>query len=228
LLEQDYDDFEIILIDDASIDKSLQVIPRDPRIRTIVRKQRRGLASNLHDVLLNVCSQDDIVVCVDGDDWLLKSGVLSCIDETYRQAGCWVTFGQFEFSNGDYGFSQPFSSEADFSTLREYFRTSHLRTFRAGLFQRIAEQDPHYSCLKDENGAWLSSAVDAALMCPLLELAGFHRARFVDRVLYHYNNEGPNHVHSLDRQGQIKNFECIRRKPRFSQVEHYLAVMEVQ
>ena len=115
------------------------------------------------------------------------------------------------------------ASEEDFATLRDYFRTSHLRTFRAGLFHRIAEQDPGYACLKDDAGRWLTSAVDVALMCPLLEMAGFARARFADRVLYHYNDEGPNHIHNARRESQLASFECVRNKPRFRRVDHYLA-----
>lgn len=225
LAEQDYADFEVILIDDASTDAASNFHPDDPRMRVIRRDRQMGLAANLHDVLLHACHADDVVVCVDGDDWLVGTDVLSYVDEIYRKHDCWVSFGQFEFENGDYGFSQPFSSEEDFATLREYFRTSHLRTFRAGLFERIAEQDPEYACLKKRDGEWLDSAVDVALMCPLLELAGFSRARFVDRVLYHYNGEGPNHTHNERRQSQVESFEYIRSKPRFTKVQDYLAAV---
>ena len=223
LRQQDHEDFETICIDDASTDGSRRLIAPDPRIRIIVRPERQGLAQNLVDLLLRHCRRDDIVVCVDGDDWLTDPGALSLVDDTYRTYDCWLTFGQFEFANGDYGFSQPFASEDDFLTLREYFRASHLRTFRAGLFHRLADQDPDFNCLKDDNGEWLTSAVDAALTCPLLEMAGFDRQRFIDRVLYHYNDEGPDHLHSSGRkrQRQIGNFECVRRKPRFRRVDQY-------
>lgn len=218
---QDHPDFEVIFLDEASTDSASRMEINDPRMRVIRRGERHGLAANLHQAIPAYCSPKDVVVCVDGDDWLTAPDVLSYIDSLYGQHDCWVTFGQFEFANGDYGFAQPFSSEEDFATLRDYFRASHLRTFRAGLFHRIAEQDPEYACLKDASGNWLSSAVDVALMCPLLEMAGFARVRFADRVLYHYNDEGPNHLHAAHRQAQMDNFELIRNKPRFRAVDHY-------
>ena len=105
--------------------------------------------------------------------------------------------------------------------MRAYFRTSHLRTFRAGLFHRIAEQDPAFECLKDDSGRWLTSAVDAALMYPLLELAGFDRVRYIDRILYQYNDEHPGNIHRSARAEQLANFEIVRSKRKFDVVDDY-------
>jgi len=130
-------------------------------------------------------------------------------------------YGQFQHADGRRGFCEPFASPDDFRSLREYFRTSHTRTFRAGLAHRIADQDPEYSCLKDGNGAWLDAAADAALMCPLLEMAGFERVRYNDRVLYIYNSDNPLSFHNLDRARQVEQFAVVSRKRPFARVNDY-------
>jgi glycosyltransferase involved in cell wall biosynthesis len=221
LAAQDCSDFEVLFIDDASSDDSASFLPSDPRMRVLRNSSRHGLAPNLHRGISEHCDPEDVVVCVDGDDSLAAPDALSEVNRTYHLHDCWVTYSQFQFADGQYGFCQPFASTKDFATLRDYFRTSHLRTFRAGLFHRIAEQDPGYRCLKDAEGEWLSSAIDAALMCPLLEMAGFERVRYIDRVLYVYNDRHPGNIHSAARATQLENFEIVRHKPGFQRVDHY-------
>ncbi|HYP07895.1 MAG TPA: glycosyltransferase [Bryobacteraceae bacterium] len=224
LSEQDYDNFAVIFMDDASTDDSRRHIPdHHPNWRVLRNDSRRGLARNLRDVIEQCCRPDDVIVCLDGDDSLACSDALSHVDRTYREHDCWVAYSQFQFANGDYGFSQPFASADDFRTLRAYFRTSHLRTFRAGLFQRIAEQDPHFSCLQDENGIWLDSAVDAGLMFPLLEMAGFERVRYIDKILYVYSDENPGNIHRTGRDRQIANFQQLSARKPFRPIDHYIA-----
>ncbi|MBV9762796.1 MAG: glycosyltransferase [Acidobacteriaceae bacterium] len=222
LFEQDYPDFRVLLFDDASTDGSYERLPSRSDRFTIVRSHfRRGAAHNLHLLLTEYCATDDIVVCLDGDDRLAAPDAVSHVNRCYNRYDCWVLYSQFRFANGDPGFSQPFASPRDLSSAREYFRTSHLRTFRAGLFHRIAAFDRTYSCLKDEAGQWLDSAVDAALMCPLVEMAGFDRVRFTPRILYVYNDCSPLNHHRISPAKQADNFDLVRSKRPFPRVADY-------
>lgn len=139
------------------------------------------------------------------------------MDARYQAHDCWVLYGQFQYASGAASICQPYASEADFSTLRCDWRTSHLRTFRAGLFQALAVQDPTYNCLKDAQGTWLKGAFDAALMYPLLEMASFARVRFnpeVLEVLYVYNDGNPAPTTSSTTSSSCRNFcWCKRRVP---------------
>lgn len=222
LCAQDYRNYQIILVDDASTDNSCSYIPAgDARIRLVTNEERKGGAWNIHHAITNYCEPDDIVVCVDGDDWLADEQVLVHINQVYNDYDCWVMYGQFQAPDGTPGFSYPFYSELDFSALRKSWRTSHLRTFRAGLFFSIADQDPDYACLKDDKGRWLTSAVDAALMFPILEMAGFRRVVFNDKVLYIYNDQHPGNIFRNDRDQQRMNFEMIQRKRPFAHINSY-------
>ena len=221
LIEQDYSNYEVLFLDDASTDSSARYLSSDERKRILRNPVRRGLAANLHFLLMRHCRPDDIVVCLDGDDWLSCPNALTYINECYNEHDCWVMYGQFQYADGRYGFSEPFASPRELSQQRRYFRTSHIRTFRAGLFHAIALQDPEFSCLKDDAGNWLQYSADAALMFPLVEMAGFERVRFNEKILYVYNDQNPLCDHHTNRQGQLEAFEIVSRKPAFAKVADF-------
>jgi hypothetical protein len=123
---------------------------------------------------------DRVVVSLDGDDWLGPTDALARVAEAHA-AGAWVTWGQFVFADGRPGFAAPLSP-AEFANVRSIpWVTTHLKTFRAGLFQRINPE--HFKF----RGDWMEHARDMALMYPCLEMAGFNRAQFIPETLYVYN-----------------------------------------
>lgn len=217
LLAQDHGDFEVICVDDASDDGAVASLPlSDPRFTYLRSEDRLGGAGSIHRALTECCEPDDVVVHLDGDDRLACPDALSHIDDLYRRHDCWVTYGQFRWSSGELGLCRPFATAAEFGRLRESWVTSHTKTYRAGLYHRIGDQDPDFACMKDTQGRWLGAAVDAALMFPLLELAGFERTRFSDRVTYVYNADNPASVHRDRLEEQTSVFEELRRRRRFA------------
>ncbi|HPZ08746.1 MAG TPA: glycosyltransferase family 2 protein [Candidatus Eremiobacteraeota bacterium] len=75
ILEQDYKDFDFIIIDDGSSDNSSEVIrhyaSRDRRIRGFFHESNRGLSQTLNEAL-NL-SEAELVVRMDQDDEALKN-----------------------------------------------------------------------------------------------------------------------------------------------------------
>lgn len=222
LLQQDYERFEVIFIDDASTDRHKDFTPPAALDAQLIRNtKRRGAARNLQHAIMTCCEPDDIVVCLDGDDRLSCRDALSYINAQYRQHDCWVMYGQYADSEGVPGVSEPFASPKDFGTLRTRWRCSHIKTFRAGLFQRIAEQDPSFACLKDAEGKWLQSATDAAIMFPLMEMAGFYRVLFNEKILYIYNRHNPLSHHHADAGAQADAYDRLCMLRPFARVKHY-------
>lgn len=222
LQEQDYDDFEVLLIDDASTDENSDDLPDlNFPARLFRNKKRKGVAFNLHRAITQHCETDDIVVCLDGDDWLAGPNVLSSIARQYARYDCWILYGQYRESGGVAGLSAPYASPADFETLRQNWRFSHIRSFRAGLFHRIADQDPGYACLKDEAGNWLQSAADAAIMFPLAEMAGFLRTRFTEEISYIYNLDNPLSHHNSNKEKQAAHFRWVAAGRPFAAITDY-------
>lgn len=119
---------------------------------------------------------DTIVVSLDGDDYLLPNALERVQRE--HDAGALVTYGSFLYSDG----RKPTWVHELRGPVREVpWVTTHLKTFRAGLFKRIRHAD-----LKTAGGQWLEHARDMALMFPLVEMAG-DRARFIPEPLMIYN-----------------------------------------
>ncbi len=222
LMRQDYCDFAVLFVDDASTDDCAQILPAaDPRVRVFQNRTQRGALANLAFLLEDYFLPDDVVVCVDGYDWLDCPDALSHVNRLYAEHDCWVTYGQFRDADGARGFCEPFASAEDFRTLRWRFRTSHLLTFRAGVFHRLVEQDPELSCLKDDKGEWLDGAAYAALTTPLLEIAGFDRVRYNDRILYVCDSRRPHSFHHLECEWQTALFASLARKRPFVQVADF-------
>ncbi len=93
-----------------------------------------------------------------------------------------------------------------------HLSSSHLRTFYAGLYQRISLAD-----LTDEGGETYRIAGDVAQMFAMHELAGPH-GRFVAEVLYNYNRANPLNDDKLDRARQIRTENEIREKARYGRL----------
>jgi hypothetical protein len=138
---------------------------------------------------------DTVVAWLDGDDWLARPDALCIIRELYRDPNVWVTYGSYRFHDGSPGHARewPWSNEnptpisrplekadplnlARMSPRRLPWFASHLKTFRAGLFQNLTREELSSSHCRD-----------MAVMFPLLEMAGPERSRYVPEVLYVYN-----------------------------------------
>jgi hypothetical protein len=231
LIEQDYEHFRVIFIDDASTDEAATfTAPNDLDAILIRNHANMGALYNINEAIKNYCGADEIIVCLDGDDKLTCTDALSFINIEYQQHDCWVMYGQYIDSEGENGISAPFSSPKNLAGLRLGWRTSHLKTFRAGLFSQIALEDRELECFKDLQGNWFKSATDAAIMFPLIEMAGFEKVLFNDKVLYQYNLANPGSHHHGNKAQQIENFDCIKAKRPFAKIGQYqmmeLLIME--
>jgi hypothetical protein len=214
LMRQTHRNFRVVLADDASDEDYSAFLPRDDsRFRYRRRPHRSGTLRNHHEVICSETEADDIVVLVDGDDRLASTNVLEAVDANYSDPKCWLTYGQFQYENGAFGICRPFVGQAEFARRRQLWYTSHLKTFRAGLYFRIAEQDPHFDCMKDENGAWFMAACDQAIMFPLLDLAGLAHIRFDPRCHYvYYVSTATTDRNGARRQEQMRASAAISRK----------------
>jgi len=222
LVSQKYDNFKIIFIDDASTDSSFDKLPKDDSRVTIIKNEVRKTAlENLHNAIMNYCDADDIVVLVDGDDWLSNKNVLSYINETYNKTDCWIMYGQANWTDGRRGFASEYSKE-EFSNIRKSpFRVSHLRTFRAGIYQKIQEQDTDFACMKDSSGEFYKMTYDVAIMFPILEMSGPDKVIFNDTILYIYNRNNPISDDRVNQALQTGIHVELSNKKSFNKIENY-------
>jgi glycosyltransferase involved in cell wall biosynthesis len=183
-------EFKVFIIDDVSTDNTVEItkslIVDDNRFNLIVNSEKKFKLKNL-DELIPTFEDNDIIIELDGDDFLLNSEVVSDIRKIYSDGKVWLTNGSFMYSNGNPGFS----SKCNPDTVRkDVFRFSHLRTWKTFLWKSIPK-----NYLKDDNGEYFKSAADVAYTFSLLELAGEENYRFLPKLYYVYNEQSPYNDH---------------------------------
>ena len=222
---QEYKNFECIIIDDLSTDKSVEIaqslIEGDKRFRLVVNSEKKYALQNIYEGILATNPGDhDIIATVDGDDWLYDSSVLDKLNSIYHENDCYLTYGEyvklddlragFLTPNGSYPFPPSIIENNQF---REYpWISSHLRSFKYGLWKKINKTD-----LLDGSGHFYRMAWDVAFMLPMLEMAG-PRIRFVPDILYVYNNENPINDSKVNARLQLSLDREIRNKSAYSLV----------
>jgi len=185
-------DFEVYLIDDMSTDNTVEVtkklIDGDSRFKLIINQEKKFKLRNL-DELITQFNDEDIVIEIDGDDFLLTSDVVSDIKNIYSDGKVWLTNGSFMYSDGNSGFSSKCNPE---TVRKDVFLFSHLRTWKSFLWKAIPD-----SYLRDDDGSYFKSAADVAYTFSLLELAGNENYRFLSKLYYVYNAESPYNDHKI-------------------------------
>lgn len=140
-------------------------------------------AQKIDNLRLLICAlpADTIVIWLDGDDHLLP-GAGRVIREAYMDPDVWLTYGSFIRSDGvsDHTWHAPFGRRYHEKPRAEEWRASHLRTFRAGLFQSIPQR-----YLERQPGQVFTTCDDRAVMLPMIEMAG-DRYRVIQDVLCEY------------------------------------------
>ncbi len=194
LLNQDYSNFKIILIDDASNDGALDSVDiSDSRITTKVNAVRNGALSNQLSAIEEYCQARDIIVHVDGDDWLANDTVLTRINQFFNSTHCEILYGQYQDSYGNYGLCEPLvrNDESIEDQIDRMHFPMHVRAYRAELIFQLRQQDPNFLRLRNPQGGYLDAISDMALMRALMPLVDRDRIRFSDEILYIYNKLNP-------------------------------------
>lgn len=225
---QDYPHFRCVVIDDVSTDgtyeRAQRLLAGDPRFTLIRNTERRfQMANALAATRLAARDPDDVIVVVDGDDWLKHERVFSRVAEVYADPGVWLTYGNSELYRRPWRArlrgrpvrgTQRYPAAVEETGLYRYhqFLARHLRTYRKFLFDAVRDED-----LRDEDGSYYWAAGDAAIGFPMLEMATARHIRYLDDILYVYNN---NHALS-DNRPEMRDSKLriklhIAARPRYA------------
>jgi len=197
IMSQSFKNFICYITDDLSTDNSKElvkkIITNDPRFILIENQSKLYQPGNYDQVIRNnpLIEDQDIIIEVDGDDWLPDPKVFERIHDLYSDPNVWITNGSFKYSAGQKGFSQ--KQKITSNLRKERFTASHIRTWRAFLWRKIKEED-----LKDENGIYWKVTGDLSFMYPMLEMSGEEHYRFMDEINYIYNEQNPINDHKVD------------------------------
>jgi len=133
-------------------------------IDLIKNKEKKYKIKNLYDLIHDKVNDEDIIVIVDGDDWLLNEFVLEKIYNSYDKFKCDYLYSNFVYShNGHLGICKEIPDK-DWEPYESQWITSHISTFKAKKFKEIS-----YKNFLDKSGKWFEMGCDQAYVLPILE-----------------------------------------------------------
>jgi glycosyltransferase involved in cell wall biosynthesis len=217
IVKQDYDYnyYEVIVMDDCSTDGTWEFIQEyrdfnsvrnDPRLVHYISNFIKGIKMTAHD-------PEDIILQLGGDDYLASNDVLSHLNEVYQDPDVWMTYGQFVPESRRYGpYCKPIP---DTRTYRKsgMWVTSHLVTCKRWLWDKIDDADLRYA-----DGEYPNHSFDRAFMYPMIEMSGAKHIRFIEKILYVYNDVNPNSIMYLYPLESIKEAEYYMNKPSYKEL----------
>lgn len=191
--QETYEHYEVIYIDDCSSDATSSLVDQYAQehsgvgFKVIHNAERQGATKNWYDVI-HALPAHKIVVCVDGDDALANNTVLLILAKVYKNPKIWMTYGNYLcVPNIAPSICAPLPRKIiEKKLFRTYrFISSHLRTFYAGLFQRIKKNDFMYK------NQFMPVCCDVAMMIPMLEMSAKGHIKYIPEILYHYTASNP-------------------------------------
>jgi len=221
---QNYENFECLIVDDLSTDQTRSVISRkiknDKRFILYVNTEKKYALKNLYDGFAQISHDDeDVLITIDGDDWLHDDKVFSRLNTVYTMENCLITYGSFiEYPSGrTHGHMLiPYSNYVIENNLfrEDAWKASHLRTFKRKLWNSIHKED--LIDLRTEE--FYEVAWDLAFMYPMLEMAQ-ERSRHLRDLSYVYNKENPLSDMYIKEQAQLSIASEIKGKKKYHRKE---------
>lgn len=220
IASQRYTDWTCVIYDDCSTDgsyeKAARTIRNDRRFSLVMNDKKHWQVGNWWQFLQRSEIDDsDIVITIDGDDWLPDRMVFDRVVEAYADGVTWVTYGNFLRKSGlwkkQVGYCRKVECAARIRSLP--WTSSALRTFKAFLFRKIKFEDLLWQ------GEFLPAAGDKALMFPIIEMAGDERNKCLDSINYVYNVRNPRCGYKLKKDLQEDLNLYLRNKPPYRQID---------
>jgi glycosyltransferase involved in cell wall biosynthesis len=222
ILLQDYKNYKCIIVNDNSTDKTIEIINKviynNSNFILVNNKERKYSLSNIYNSIHHYSKEEEeIVIILDGDDFFASKDVLSYLNEYYLTNKCWLTYGSYvNLSNMKKGaFSKQIPSYVIENNLfrNHEWCTSHMRTFKSFLFKSIKKES-----LCDTEGNFYKITGDLAIMFPMLEMA-YDKSRYIDKVLYIWNDLNELNDHKKDNRLQIKTEIQLRNLPKYNRIQ---------
>jgi glycosyltransferase involved in cell wall biosynthesis len=213
----------IVMVDggttDATLDLALNAKEDDPRMVSVYHQSERvyGLANIVegYEILKKECDAlpDDVLLEVDGDDWLYDEHVLEKLAKVYEDPDIWLTYGSHERSTGQVIACRRYPEWVfDEKKFRHFgWWASQLRTHRRFLWDSINEDD-----MRDKSGELYRVTWDLSFMFPMLEMCESKNVKVFEEPLLLYNiHDGCDFIANKDLQRKF-DWE-IRAKKKYPQ-----------
>lgn len=184
LIAQTNINWSCVMIDDMSTDqtwdKICELSKSDGRFAGIQNKEKKYALRNIVEEARKY--QDDescVIAVIDGDDQLCNKNTVNILAEKYAKGEDVVwTAHKWDINGMNISKDMP----KNVNPYQWPWSTSHLRTFRAKLLEKINDKN-----FQNIQGEWFKRGYDQALMLPVLSLT--KKRCYVEEVCYLYNIE---------------------------------------
>ncbi len=228
LFSQTYANYRVIYVNDCSTDSTDTAVKNylaehnipENKFLYLHTAQRNYKLHNFYNALHDYCENNEVIVEIDGDDWLANEHVLEILNTLYSTQTIWMTYGGFV------SWPQPFKRLKAHAisyeiiknnNFREFHRKGYifiaLRSFYASLFKMIKKED-----LILEDGTFFKEGSDIATMIPMFEMAGERFYQVTDPV-YVYNTGTGIHDHQKNKQGQNIISNLVLNKKKYTRLD---------
>lgn len=217
---QTYKNYQVCVIDDGStIKKQREIITdfcsRNGWISQLHEKNYGALYGMVHAIPKFHCQDQDVIIVIDGDDWLAHENVFAKLNKIYEANDLYLTWGQCEIyppGPTPMKYAQPIP---EMVIKQKLFRDIpfvfwHPGTFKYYLWRHIKDED-----LRDTNGEYFRIMKDKASLYPMLEMAG-DKIKFIDETFTIYNIENPLNDYATNIPAEIKRVDdLLIKRPRY-------------
>lgn len=223
IASQDYDNYTVYLVNDASTDLTLEVINNtlqqlSPQLQSkfvvIDNETNVGAVANQISVFRSLQDTDAIVMILDGDDSLINDNtVFSYYNNVYdgttefTYGSCWSMVDNIPLISQPY----PEQIKKDKQYRNHHFNWilpyTHLRTFKQHLIKECDDAQ-----FKDDNGNWFKAGGDGSVFYALIEAADPDKVKCLQDIVYNYNDANPLNDYKVNALEQNTTAQTIIKK----------------
>lgn len=227
-LYQSYKNFICVYVDDKSTDNTEQILLPHCTDSNFIYLKNENNGSQAKTFMCAIdylekhshISDNDIIVEVDGDDWLSSVFVLDYLNNIYQNENIWMTYGQYQkYPEGTVGGHYNMSIDNQVDEFNLYRKNplpySHLKSYKYHLFNRIDRMD----LVDEKTNQYFSIAWDHVLCLPMVEMAGKKRIYRCEEILYILNRS-----EELQNEGKLRLTEqktveqLVRQKKVYNRI----------
>lgn len=194
---QDYDNYLHVIIDDASDDDSIETIKgfTNPKTVVIRNTKRKGCVQNQLNAICEHVKDDDIVMLLDGDDWLVNNNtIFHYYNDLYSQGYDFTYGSMWSLADNIPLIAQDWDSNQKYPWDIPY---THLRTMKGW----IALDIDWANYMVD--GKWMMAGADNPMFREAISYAKNPIA--VKEIMVNYNDINPLNDYKVNGEEQNRN-----------------------
>ena len=202
IAQQDYDNYLHILIDDNSdnrinFNNIISDLSDDIKSKIIVRQNdiRKGAVQNQLNAINDFVKEDDIVMLLDGDDWLINNNtIFHYYNDLYDQGHDFTYGSMWSLADNIPLIAQDWKDGDPYPWKIPY---THLRTMTGSIAKRVLKEN--YIV----DGEWMMSGADNPLFRETISYANNPIA--VKEIMVVYNDVNPLNDYKINGEEQNRN-----------------------